>query len=148
MKKVFIFSVLLVIAIVGIFYVAEQMKYTTFQKVVLDEISVDDVYKIVITRYSDNARISISDKVIIEKVFDDFSGMELKKDNANHPSGDYAIRIYANHTSELGMQLYKDENIIWITKGQKGSNFYKVVNDIDYLDVIENEKLNWNITEK
>lgn len=143
LNKKLIITVSLVVVIAVTFFVLDRMKYTTFQEQLLNEISVKDISSIVIDRNSDDAQVKLSDKEFIKEIFEGFSDMELKKVTNPLPIGDYTIRIYTSRSSELGMEFFKDENVIWITKGQKGSDYYKILNDRNYLEAFENENINW-----
>jgi len=81
LKRIIIVILASVIVIIGILYLIDKTKFTSLQKEITDEISEDDTVEISIKRYSDNARISITDKEMIEKVLADLSGTELKKVN-------------------------------------------------------------------
>ncbi len=117
------------------------MKYTSVEEFVVDQFTEDAVIKIVIKRYADDARISTRDTVIIEKILNDLSKIELKEDNDSLPSMDYRINIYSN-TSTLSMLLDRDN--VWIHNHKK-SEFYKIINNIDPIEMIENLNLDWVI---
>ncbi|MBM7109701.1 hypothetical protein SAM19_03104 [Brevibacillus laterosporus] len=136
-------TLVFVLAIVGIFYIVDRMKYTSFKEVILNTVNKDDVITINIERYIDNAKISIKDKFVVDKLLKEFSSMELKKANDSMPKiGDYAVRIYVNGTGSRGMQFIKDSNYIWIHNDKKGE-VYNIINEIDPLRIIEGQNLDW-----
>ncbi len=121
----------------------DRMKYTSFKEVILNTVNKDDVVTIDIERHSDNAKISIEDQAIVEKLLKEFSSMELKKTNDSMPKiGDYAVRIFVNGTGTRGMQFIKDSNYIWIHNDKKGE-VYNIVNEISPLKIIEGENFDW-----
>lgn len=141
LKRIIIFILASVIVIIGILYLLDKTKFTSLQKEILDEISEDDTVEISIKRYSDNARISTTDKEMIEKILADVSGTELKKEvNDVSSVSEYAIRIYLkndkNGSSNLGFEVTKDKNYIVLFK-KSGHTKYKVVSDNNYLKTIE-----------
>ncbi|MDF9414310.1 hypothetical protein E1B06_22060 [Brevibacillus laterosporus] len=143
MKKKIIATLILVLAIVGIFYIMDRMKYTSFKEVILNTVNKDDVITIDIERHSDNAKISIEDKGVVDKLLKEFSSMELKKTNDSMPKiGDYAVRIFINGTGTRGMQFIKGSNYIWIHNDKK-AEVYNIINETDPLKIIEGENFDW-----
>ncbi|WP_068792548.1 hypothetical protein [Brevibacillus laterosporus] len=147
MKKKIIATLILVLAIVGIFYIVDRMKYTSFKEVILNTVNKDDVARIVIDRHPDNAKVSIENKVIVKKILDDFERMELKKENVSMRIGDYAIRIYSNNKDGFGLEFFKDNAYVRINNGMK-TDIYKIVNSIDPVKIIEDKNLDWYFPDK
>ncbi|WP_453996292.1 hypothetical protein [Bacillus nitroreducens] len=146
-KKKTIYGVIIlsIIVITGTFFVIDRLKYTTIQDEILNEVKIDEINSITIERYADAATIKVTDKDMIKRIFEDFSNVELKRKNRLSTLGDYSIRVYTNKSSDLGMVFHKDENVLWITKGTKGSNFYKILDNRNFLEVFENEHIKWVI---
>ncbi|MEF2965879.1 hypothetical protein V3851_08565 [Paenibacillus sp. M1] len=138
MRRISIIFISFVVVIIGILYFLDKAKYTSFQKEVLNEIHKDDVLKITIERYSDYTRISITDRRIMGKIFDELSSIELKKVKDFSSQKEYAVRIYQNES--LGFEVTKDMKYISIFKGS-GHTKYEVLNNNNYLETIENLEL-------
>ncbi|MGG0796424.1 hypothetical protein ABE137_20830 [Brevibacillus laterosporus] len=83
------------------------MKFTSFKEVILDKIKQDDLITIDIERYPDKAKVSIEDKIVVEKIWKALSAIELKQEGSRMRIGDYAVRILVNNTGSRGMQLIK-----------------------------------------
>ncbi|USG67854.1 hypothetical protein NDK47_11480 [Brevibacillus ruminantium] len=141
MKRKITVIIVFIIAVSGIFFAIDRMKYTSFEEIILSKIGKDDAVTIHIERYSDNKRLSIKDAALVEKILTDFSRMELKKSNHTKQSGSYAIRIYSNKSSMFGVEILQNKNFIWITLDNE-SNVYQIVNDFDPLKIIENVNFN------
>ncbi|SDE66265.1 hypothetical protein SAMN04488542_101309 [Fontibacillus panacisegetis] len=142
LKRIAIIFISLVVVIIGTLYFLDEAKYTSFQKEILDELHKDGTLKITIMRYSDYARISITDKELVGKIFNDLSSVELKKVKDFSSQKEYAVRIY--QYENLGFEVTKDLKYIVIFKGS-GNTKYKVLNDNNYLKTIKN--LDLQITE-
>lgn len=142
MKKKMLLLFAAVVVVFGVFYTMDKMTYTSFQEIAINQLKQGDAINIEIKRYSDDARISITDKNNTDKILKAFAGMELKKVSDTKPSGAYAFRIYVNNLEKVGMEVLQDKNYVWITQNNKGE-IYKIVNDFDPIKTIEHENLNW-----
>lgn len=145
LKKGITLLIIVSFAIVGFIYAMDRLTYTSFQEIAANHINEDDTVTIVIERYSDDAKISISDKATVEKILNDFSRMELKKASVSKPSGEYAIRIYVNGSRTFGVQILQDKDYVWIHNGKSGDE-YRIVNDFDPRKTIEDENFVWQTT--
>ncbi|MCZ0831223.1 hypothetical protein O0535_10675 [Brevibacillus halotolerans] len=97
----------------------DRMKFTSFKEVILDKIKQDDLITIDIERYPDKAKVSIEDKIVVEKIWKALSAIELKQEGSRIRIGDYAVRILVNNTGSRGMQLIKGNQYIWIHDEKK-----------------------------
>jgi hypothetical protein len=140
LRKKIIWSLVLVIVIVGIFYLIDKGKYTTVQKEISAGLGEMDAVEMSIERYSDEAKISIKDKETAAKIIAGLSGTKLKKVSDFSSESEYAIRIYSNHTGNLGLEVTKDKKYMAIFK-DSGHIKYKIVNDDHHLETIDN--LDW-----
>ncbi|MFD1780809.1 hypothetical protein ACFSFW_19330 [Fredinandcohnia salidurans] len=140
-KKFIVSGIIFLVVIVGIFYITDRMKYTTFQEVILDEINQDEIKNIDISRKSGNeASVSLSDKDLVAEILKDFSDVKLKKVNENVVPN-YTMFIYVDGY-RYAVGINKTENLIDIVDGKK-AGIYKIVSDTDYLETIENLDLDW-----
>lgn len=143
MKKKIAFLLIILVAIAGCLYAVNRMNYTSLNEKALNQITKNDDVRIDIKRYSDDAKVSLTDKDKVEKLLKSLSSVELKKENMTWPSGDYAIRVYVNGVNKLGMEMLTNKNYVWINE-QKGG-VYKVSNQVDLFKIIEEQHLDWTI---
>ncbi|WP_100333038.1 hypothetical protein [Bacillus alkalisoli] len=139
MKKLFVIGAFLLVVGVGLYLVKGQMSIVTSQKAIFSVVSVDNMREMVINRYEDNALVTVRDKAVIDRIVNDLSGMELKRENGTPPVGDYAVRIYSDSGEQLGMELHKSGEYLWLNSSKHGGQLYKVVKGTDFLGTIEEE---------
>ena len=139
MKKLLMIGGLLLGLGLGVFFVKEQMSIVTSQKAMFSVVSVDNMSEMVINRYEDNALVTVRDKAVMDRIVNDLSGMELKRENGTPPVGDYAVRIYTESGEQLGMELHKSGEYLWLNSSKHGGQLYKVVKGKEFLETIEEE---------
>ncbi len=94
-KKLIILTSLIIFGIV-IFLVYNQLRVTTYDKVMLEMIDEsEEVEEITIENKIDNTKVTIKDKELIERITHKPKEMELKKQNVT-PAIDYLIIIHTN----------------------------------------------------
>ncbi|WP_164670117.1 hypothetical protein [Virgibacillus doumboii] len=140
--------------IFGTIFLVDQMKYTTFTELYSDEINDDSILeKATLTVYERaddhfpkrKAELEIEDKEIMEDLFQDFSKLELKKDeNLDDPFRIYSIRFVS--TNKIKENTYESEFVTLDLNSNYLEN-YEIVSDTDHLktigSLVENEELDW-----
>lgn len=153
-----------VICAIGIIVINEQMKYTTFQEVVSDQLNEETTVRsisIYVNDFSNNvlereAKTTINDEKIIDRILEDLSNLELKKDNDFRNYGDYTIRfvttnqVEEDHYSTESWYIDLTENYAIITEGSPGS--YEIVSETGHLKTIKSligsEEVDWEFEEE
>ncbi|QHZ58385.1 hypothetical protein QNK09_04240 [Brevibacillus agri] len=141
-KKRIIWTVVLIIVIAGPFYANEWMKYTSLNEKALNQITKNDEVRIDIRRESDSARVSITDKEMVDKILNELSVVELKKESFTEIDGDYRVRIYVNGVNKLSMAVFVDKNYVIISN----EGDYKIVNQNNFKKVFEYPNLKWAVS--
>jgi hypothetical protein len=135
--------IVMAILIIGILIFLNQTKYTTLLELYSDQLNEDSVVKsisISINEQSGNMSdkirsVTIEDEEIIERILEDFSNIELKKeDDIQHLYREYHIviivtnKIEEDHlkTTTIGMDL--DKNYL---------DNYRIISETNHLKTIE-----------
>jgi len=125
LKRIIRFFVAVVIVVFSIGFILNQAQYTSFTDLVPEK-ELSKIDRMIIDRYSDDVRVSITDKDVIRKIIGDFSKMKLKKvDRTVGGNGLYAVRPYPSDV--FGIELIEG-NYVWIKTKYK-SGFFEIVND-------------------
>ncbi|WP_232700093.1 hypothetical protein [Brevibacillus daliensis] len=155
MKKIVMLSVTIIVAFYAVFYFMDKDEYTTFDKVVFDKINEDDLIWFTIENHSENTMVSIRDRVVIDKILKNFSGVELKKvsesDVPLSKREGYEIIIEIIQDGKVAISTYHRDNSITIynkhNKPKNNRQYYHIVNGIDLitptLKIIKEENLEW-----
>ncbi|MGY0694689.1 DUF4181 domain-containing protein [Virgibacillus sp. FSP13] len=152
-SKQFVIPLILMVVgvacILAIFFINNQMKYTTFSKVVSDQLNEETTVRS-ITIYQNHlsgdipereASATIKDNETIDRILEDFSDMELKKVDGFREYRKYRIRIVvtnqvaADHYSTESLTVGFDENYLTTSEGYHG--VYEIVSEIDQMKTIE-----------
>ncbi|TKI59050.1 hypothetical protein E8L90_28675 [Brevibacillus antibioticus] len=141
-KKRIILTVVLIIVIAGLFYAFDRMKYTSLNEKALNQITKNDEVRIDIRRESDSARVSVTNKEMVDKILNELSVVELKKENFTEIDGDYRVRIYVNGVEKLSMAVFVDKNYVMISK----EGDYKIVNQNNFKKMFEDPSLKWVVS--
>lgn len=148
-----------IIVIFGTLFIVDQMQYTTFQKLVSDQLNEESIVEsisITINDVSESgglpvrvARVKIEDEEIIKRILQDFSDMELKKDvDARYTGRDYSVRILT--TNEV-KENFLETSSISLELDDYYVNEYEIVNETDHLKTIEllveSDEIDWDYYE-
>lgn len=148
-----------IIVIFGTLFIVDQMQYTTFQKLVSDQLNEESIVEsisITINDVSESgglpvrvARVKIEDEEIIKRILQDFSDMELKKDvDARYTGRDYSVRILT--TNEV-KENFLETSSISLDLDDYYVNEYEIVNETDHLKTIEllveSDEIDWDYYE-
>ncbi|WP_226679813.1 hypothetical protein [Sutcliffiella horikoshii] len=135
-------SVVLVI-LVGGYYLYDQVISTTSDAAVLEEIHEDseirhlEIRKVVLERgiYTYKERILIEEEETIQKILKDLSGLELKRDINKEPGGaEYVLNLLVSNQKD---NLIETGNY-QITVGKEYiDDYYQIVSDKDHLKTIK-----------
>ncbi|WP_404359703.1 DUF5301 domain-containing protein (plasmid) [Cytobacillus firmus] len=126
MKKTIIFSLVLVLGIFGFIYFYT-LKSSSFEEIVL--FNVEETTSIEIKKNSEE--IILTDKNEIEKIMDDFSKIELRKNEQSDKgfNESYWISLFENNKQTYGLTFY-DNNFINIYSFEtRESSQFKVINE-------------------
>lgn len=148
-----------IIVIFGTLFIVDQMQYTTFQKLVSDQLNEESIVEsisITINDVSESgglpvrvARVKIEDEEIIKRILQDFSDMELKRDvDARYTGRDYSVRILT--TNEV-KENFLETSSISLDLDDYYVNEYEIVNETDHLKTIEllveSDEIDWDYYE-
>lgn len=135
-------SVVLVI-LVGGYYLYDQMISTTSDAAVLEEIHEDseirhlEIRKVELERgiYTYKERILIEEEETVQKILKDLSGLELKRDINKEPGGaEYVLNFLVSNQKDNMIETGNVE----ITVGKEYiDDYYKIVSDKDHLQTIK-----------
>lgn len=126
LKKTIIFSLVLVLGIFGFIYFYT-LKSSSFEEIVL--FNVEETTSIEIKKNSEE--IILTDKNEIEKIMDDFSKIELRKNEQSDKgfNESYWISLFENNKQTYGLTFY-DNNFINIYSFEtRESSQFKVINE-------------------
>lgn len=148
MKKWIIISVLLLI-IIWAAVIMNQMKFTTFEEVVLQNLNINELDSVNITRYQDDATVTLHDKADIEKFLSSFSDVKLKEDR-NLGQYSYLITIwgaaeFANPNIRT-VSIYLNEGRMRIIDSDhrtRRQDTFVVTNEVNYWQALESEDFIW-----
>lgn len=156
----FTLMVVSVISIYSIFFITDQMKYTTLEEVALNELNMQQIERIELTRYEDDrrghvSRITIKDRIEIQRLLSNLSIIELKEERYRMSNlGQYAISIYYGYEPDqpyghiLTISL-SENNEIRLDGGQilpvrnRGIYSYDIINENLNLAEILDLKYEW-----
>lgn len=141
-KKGIMLRIMCITVIAGLFLANEWMKYTSLHEKALHQITGNDEVRIDIRREADRARVSITnetDQEMVDKILNELSAVELKKESFSELDNDYRVRIYVNGVDKLTMAVFIDENYVWLNEGGE----YKIVNQNDLKKMFEDPNLKW-----
>ncbi|WP_216829754.1 hypothetical protein [Alkalihalobacterium elongatum] len=129
------------------------MKYTSFDEVVLENINLNEVDRVHVLRYKDRATLTLADKYEIKDLLDGFSGVKLKETRISGKEM-YSIIImgaaeYASPTiRSVRISLYDDQmHIRDNSQITRRNDTYTILNDTNYLEILESEELVWELRE-
>ncbi|MGD7051499.1 hypothetical protein [Sutcliffiella horikoshii] len=134
-------SVVLVILLGG-YYLYDQMISTTSDAAVLEEINEDsqirhlELRKVELERgsYTFKERILIEEEETIQEILKDLSGLDLKRDINKEPGGaDYVLNILVSNQKDNVMET---GNVQIIVGKEYIDDYYKIVSDKDHLKTI------------
>ncbi|WP_100009825.1 hypothetical protein [Lentibacillus sediminis] len=149
MNKRIIWIAVLVIFIVGITYLINEQKYTTFDELYSDQLNEDSIVRSVTIRIGgiteNYAHTTIEDEEVIDQIVESLRGLELKENrNAPFMEEDYTVRITT--TNEIEEGLLRTESFDLRLDGDY-LNQYQVVGETDHLSIIErlveSEEVEW-----
>ncbi|MFE4525848.1 DUF5301 domain-containing protein [Cytobacillus firmus] len=126
MKKTIIFSLVLVLGIFGFIYFYT-LKSSSFEEIVI--FNVEEITSIEIKKNS--KEIILTDKNEIEKIMDDFSKIELRKDEQSDKdfNESYWISLFENNKQTYGLTFYDNNFINIYSFESRESSQFKVIND-------------------
>lgn len=152
-KKRITLMIVIASLIFGSIFFVYQMKYTTLMELYSEQLNEDSVVKsvsITINEPSENIperirSVTIEKEEIIDKILEDFSGIELKKDDdIQHLHRDYQIelvvtnQIKKDHFSTTTIHLNLDKNYV---------NDYRIISKSNHLitieSLVEDDELDW-----
>lgn len=148
--------VAIIISVVIGFLIYDQLKYTTFEKLVSAKLHEETVVRdISITIYdlsSDEgfperkATVTIDDVDLMNRILEDFSGIELKK-NLN-AQGEYMKEFEVKIlTTNLKDDQYYLTNYLMLSLGEQFLNEYEIVSETNHLktikELVNNEEIEW-----
>ncbi|MFD2762374.1 DUF4181 domain-containing protein [Lentibacillus juripiscarius] len=151
-----------VIGVLAIFFISDLMKYTTFQEVVSDQLHEETEIRRISIRVNElnNAgmaetikkRATINDDETIDRILQDFSEMELKKDDGFLEERKYYISIVTKN--KKAEDYYKTEDLVvyvgnhYISISEGRASRYRIVSETDHLQTIESlvksDKIDWS----
>ncbi|MBN8203903.1 DUF5301 domain-containing protein [Bacillus sp. NTK034] len=126
MKKTIIFSLVIVLGIFGFIYFYT-LKSSSFEEIVI--FNVEEITSIEIKKNS--KEIILTDKNEIEKIMDDFSKIELRKDEQSDKdfNESYWISLFENNKQTYGLTFYDNNFINIYSFESRESSQFKVIND-------------------
>ncbi|MDC3425137.1 hypothetical protein NC797_11535 [Aquibacillus sp. 3ASR75-11] len=138
MKKRSIILVSIIVIGIGTWlFINDQMKYTTYGTVISDMVNQEEaITEISIESTRKDNMFRTNNKQIINKIVNEPSQMELKKQN-KIPTVDYMITINTDTYKDYLIMLGKNHIQIG-TKGQ-----YKIVKNNNLYQLIENADFDW-----
>lgn len=165
-KQFVIPLILMVIGIVGvtsIYFVNDQLKYTTFQEVVSKQLNEDTIVRMIKIDIHDPSKewrartawTTIEDEKIIEQILDDFSKIELIKRDIDYrieQNVKYRVRIIL--TNQAGYKHSSTETLIVSLDEDHliSDNYYEIINTTDHLNTIESlidsDEIEWKYSEE
>lgn len=146
------FFVAVGIVSVGAVFLAYQMNHTTFQAVVSDHLHENSTVRNISISTNDltgdfperEARATIEDEAIIEKILEDFSEIELRTSNHSRGLKDYSIHITI--TNEV-KDNYLVTNTLTLEMDDTYLDQYEIISDTNHLQTIESlverEEVDW-----
>ncbi|MDC3413200.1 hypothetical protein [Terrihalobacillus insolitus] len=136
-KRSIILVAIIVIGIGTWLFINDQMKYTTYGTVISDMVNQEEaITGISIESTRKDNMFRTNNKQIINKIVNEPSQMELKKQN-KIPTVDYMITINTDTYKDYLIMLGKNHIQIG-TKGQ-----YKIVKNNNLYQLIENADFDW-----
>ncbi|MDE5415138.1 hypothetical protein [Alkalihalobacterium chitinilyticum] len=148
MKKWMIISVLLLI-IIWAAVIMNQMKYTSFEEVVLQKLNINELESVYITRFPDPATVTLRDKNEIKELLNEFSNVKLKEERSQ---GEYKYWIHINGAAEfadpnirrISIVLYEDHMRITDSEHRtRRQDTFVVTNEVNYWQALESEDFIW-----
>lgn len=141
-KKLLVLIGLFIVGI-AIYILFNQMKYTTYEEVIADMVSEDEVVKKInientrgkVYDTSQKVEFETQDNKIIETILDKPSDMKLKRHD-KIPTWDYTITFYTDTNKRYEIILGK-------TDAQIGDAFYEFVSENELYQLILNNDWNW-----
>ncbi|XIH35569.1 hypothetical protein C1N70_24865 (plasmid) [Cytobacillus firmus] len=126
LKKTIIFSLVIVLGIFGFIYFYT-LKSSSFEEIVI--FNVEEITSIEIKKNS--KEIILTDKNEIEKIMDDFSKIELRKDEQSDKdfNESYWISLFENNKQTYGLTFYDNNFINIYSFESRESSQFKVIND-------------------
>ncbi|MCL7748439.1 hypothetical protein [Halalkalibacter alkaliphilus] len=158
-KKKISFKVATVIVTIGVLFIIEFMKYTTFEKVYIHQLNEESIVEnitIELVEFTDDhfperyAHVTIRDEKIIDEIIEDLTSMRLKKDTGeyNFPR-DYFIRIL---TTNMTKDNYLITDSFSFTLDDQHMNDFEIVNDTNHLktieELVEDKDVDWIFREE
>ncbi|MFV8829613.1 hypothetical protein [Alkalihalobacterium sp. APHAB7] len=148
MKKWIIISILLLIVIWAA-VIMNQMKLTSFEEVVLQNLNINELDSVYITRFPDLATVTLKDKNEIKELLNEFSNVELKEERSQ---GEYKYWININGAAEfadpnirrISIVLYEDHMRITDSHHRtRRQDTFVVTNEVNYWQALESEDFIW-----
>ncbi|GAE25386.1 hypothetical protein JCM9140_1377 [Halalkalibacter wakoensis JCM 9140] len=151
-NKILIFVTLLILVTATIFAI-DQTRYSTFEELFEDQLHDDSTVKAMSIAINDisgqipntEVRATIEDESIIHAILEDFSELELKKDeDALYSDNRYTIAITINNEVREGVSRISD---LYIDVDYHSLNGYEIISNTNHLQtiesLIEHEKVEW-----
>ena len=140
MKKRFLSVLVMLALIITTIYIYETASNTTFNKIILDQVNVDEITSIESIKSGDDKKtdeevITVEGSEEIKRILDYFSNIELKDISSvpNNYTESYQIILRTKEGRRFGIELY-DENYLSIYDYKataKGNSLFKITNHID-----------------
>ncbi|OBA07236.1 hypothetical protein A9P44_10210 [Paenibacillus polymyxa] len=147
-RTINILSIIVIVLVIGIPSIVYLLGLnTSFQKVVLDRINVDDITSLYIIKDTSTGDIKnavVTDKKEIKNIMNEFTNVKFKKsDSITSLNDNYTIRARVNGESRFTITIWSNTDITIFDKEEKHSVYdYKVTNKFDYESLVKNlEKL-------
>ncbi|WP_106497265.1 DUF4181 domain-containing protein [Lentibacillus sp. Marseille-P4043] len=135
--------------LLAIYFINDQMKYTTFSEVVSDQLNEETTVRSITIYQNDltgdiperKASAAIKDEEMLDRIVEDFSDMELKKMDGFPEYRKYRVRIVVtnqvatDHYSTESLTVGFNENYLTTSAGSNG--VYEIVDGTDQTKTIE-----------
>lgn len=134
-----------IILVIGTAYIIDRSHYTTFTDIYSDYLNAESVVREVTVsptylpddrRFDPDSEIEIEDEEMMNEIMQEFSQLELKRDREHHyiENPDYRVHITTTNEEEEG--LLRTESF-YFHLDDEYLNSYKIVNDTNYLEVLD-----------
>ncbi|MEJ3720006.1 hypothetical protein WGM54_18635 [Paenibacillus polymyxa] len=143
-RTINILSIVVIVLVIGIPSTIYLLGLnTSFQKVVLDRINVEDITSLYIIKDTSTGDIKsavVSDKKEIKNIMNEFTNLKLKKsDSITSLNDNYTIRARVNGEARFMITIWSSTDITIFDKEAKDSAYdYKATNKFDYESLHKN----------
>ncbi|MDV2582771.1 hypothetical protein [Alkalibacillus haloalkaliphilus] len=134
-NRMLLVTSIVLIALVGV--IAHQLRFTTIDEVVLNELSEQSGgFEIIARDDVPYERAHVEDEQLVDSILDDLAGMELRKEYYGYLDTQYSLITSGSEYIMIDFDF--EQGLVYIHR-----DLYSIRSESDYIEAFENKDIEW-----